>query len=278
MQDGLQAKRNWWDRIRDTYRISILDDENLEEVGSYNLSLLSFYIFLSVFALILSGLVISFIIFTPVKRLIPGYGDITDNKKFIELSKKIDALEKDISAYDTYTSGLKNMLTGGIYNSSVDKIDSIAATKSIRPELVNQEDIAETSRTKELDFLKFATPVSGTISASFNPSLGHYGVDIIAAKDTPVKSIMDGIVVSAEQSVSTGNSVYIQHQKNVVSAYKHNSILLVKTGDIIRTGQAVAIIGNSGEMTTGPHLHFEMWYDGKYVNPENYISFQQNKK
>ncbi|MGB4841096.1 MAG: M23 family metallopeptidase [Saprospiraceae bacterium] len=278
MQDGLQAKRNWWDRIRDTYRISILDDENLEEVGSYNLSLLSFYIFLSVFALILSGLVISFIIFTPVKRLIPGYGDITDNKKFIELSKKIDALEKDISAYDTYTSGLKNMLTGGIYNSSVDKIDSIAAAKSIRPELVNQEDIAETSRTKELDFLKFATPVSGTISASFNPSLGHYGVDIIAAKDTPVKSIMDGIVVSAEQSVSTGNSVYIQHQKNVVSAYKHNSILLVKTGDIIRTGQAVAIIGNSGEMTTGPHLHFEMWYDGKYVNPENYISFQQNKK
>ncbi|MBK8515180.1 MAG: M23 family metallopeptidase [Saprospiraceae bacterium] len=278
MQDGLQAKMNWWDRIRDTYRISILDDENLEEVGSYNLSLLSFYIFLSVFALILSGLVISFIIFTPVKRLIPGYGDITDNKKFIELSKKIDALEKDISAYDTYTSGLKNMLTGGIYNSSVDKIDSIAAAKSIRPELVNQEDIAETSRTKELDFLKFATPVSGTISASFNPSLGHYGVDIIAAKDTPVKSIMDGIVVSAEQSVSTGNSVYIQHQKNVVSAYKHNSILLVKTGDIIRTGQAVAIIGNSGEMTTGPHLHFEMWYDGKYVNPENYISFQQNKK
>jgi murein DD-endopeptidase MepM/ murein hydrolase activator NlpD len=274
MQGGLQVKRKWWDRIRDTYRISILDDENLEEVGSYSLTLLSFYTFISVIALILSILVISFIVFTPVKRLIPGYGDITDNKKFIELSKKVDALEEEISAYDTYTEGLKNMLTGGIHNSSVVTIDSLAAAKSIRPELVNQEDLAEISRTKELDFLKFATPVSGKISARFNPSIQHYGVDIISSKDTPVKAIMDGVVVSAEQSLTTGNSVYIQHQKNVVSVYKHNSVLLVKTGDIIKTGQAVAIIGNTGEMSTGPHLHFEMWYDGKYVNPEKYITFQ----
>jgi murein DD-endopeptidase MepM/ murein hydrolase activator NlpD len=271
--DGLHVKRKLWDRLKDTYRISILDDENLEEVGSYNLSLLSFYTFISVAAFILASLVISFIIFTPVKRLIPGYGDINDNKKFIELSKKVDALEKDIKAYDVYTNGLKNMLTGGIYTNSVVKIDSLEALKSIRPELVNQEDLAETSRAKELDFLKFATPVSGKISAGFNPAIQHYGIDVIASVNTPVKAIMDGIVLSADQSVSTGNSVFIQHQKNVVSVYKHNSILLVKTGDIIKTGQAVAIIGNTGEMTTGPHLHFEMWYDGKYVNPEKYISF-----
>lgn len=161
------------------------------------------------------------------------------------------------------------MLTGGIYNSSVEKIDSLAASKSIRPELVNQEDLAETNRAKELDFLKFATPVSGRISAGFDPTIQHYGVDILSARDTPIKSIMDGVVISAEQSVTTGNSVYIQHNKNVVSVYKHNSVLLVKTGDIVKTGQAVAIIGNSGEMSTGPHLHFEMWYDGKYLNPEN---------
>lgn len=274
MSDGLPVKRKLWDRLRDTYRISILDDENLEEVGSYNLSLLSFYIFISVVALLLSTLVISFIVFTPVKRLIPGYGDITDNKKFIELSKKVDDLEEEVTAYDAYLGGLKTLLTGGIYNSSVEKIDSLANRKNIRPELVNQEDMAETNRAKELDFLKFATPVSGKVAAGFNPSIQHYGVDILSAKDTPIKSIMDGVVISAEQSVTTGNSVYIQHNKNVVSVYKHNSVLLVKTGDIVKTGQAVAIIGNSGEMSTGPHLHFEMWYDGKYVNPENYITFQ----
>ena len=274
MPDGLQIKRKLWDRLRDTYRISILDDENLEEVGSYNLSLLSFYILISVLALLLSVLVISFIVFTPVKRLIPGYGDISDNKKFIELSKKVDELEKEVDAYDTYTAGLKNMLTGGIYNSSVEKIDSVAELKNIRPELVNQADVMETKRAKELDFLKFATPVTGKVSASFQPSVQHYGVDIVAARDTPIKSIMDGVVINADQSVNTGNCVYIQHNKNVVSVYKHNSVLLVKTGDIVKTGQAVAIIGNSGELSTGPHLHFEMWYDVKYVNPENYITFQ----
>lgn len=273
MSDGLPIKRKLLERLRDTYRISVLDDENLEEVGSYNLSLLSFYIFISVVALLLSVLVISFIVFTPVKRLIPGYGDINDNKKFIELSKKVDELEKEVSAYDTYTTGLKNMLTGGIHNSSVQKIDSIAAVKNIRPELVNQADLNETKRAKELDFLKFATPVFGKISSGFQPDIQHYGVDILSAKDTPIKAIMDGVIISAEQSVSTGNCVYIQHNKNVVSVYKHNSALLVKTGDIVKTGQAIAIIGNTGEQSTGPHLHFEMWYDGKYVNPQNYITF-----
>ncbi|HLO54983.1 MAG TPA: M23 family metallopeptidase [Saprospiraceae bacterium] len=273
MPDGLPVKRKLWDRLRDNYRISILDDENLEEVGSYNLSLLSFYIFISVVALLLSVLVISFIVFTPVKRLIPGYGDIKDNKKFIELSRKVDALEEEVKAYDVYTNGLKNMLTGGIHNSSVEKIDSIEALKNIPPEMINQADVLESKRAKELNFLKFAVPVSGKISARFRPAIQHYGVDILAAKDSPIKSIMDGIVINADQSITTGNSVFIQHTKNLVSVYKHNSVLLVKTGDIVKTGQAVAIIGNTGEMSTGPHLHFEMWYDGKYINPENYLTF-----
>lgn len=273
MPDGLPVKRKLWDRLRDNYRISILDDENLEEVGSYNLSLLSFYIFISVVALLLSVMVISFIVFTPVKRLIPGYGDINDNKKFIELSRKVDALEEEVRAYDVYTIGLKNMLTGGIHNSSVEKIDSLEALKNIPPQMINQADVLESKRAKELNFLKFAVPVSGKISARFRPDIQHYGVDILAAKDSPIKSIMDGIVINADQSITTGNSVFIQHTKNLVSVYKHNSALLVKTGDIVKTGQAVAIIGNTGEMSTGPHLHFEMWYDGKYINPENYLTF-----
>lgn len=273
MPDGLPVKRKLWDRLRDNYRISILDDENLEEVGSYNLSLLSFYIFISVVASLLSVLVISFIVFTPVKRLIPGYGDIKDNNKFIELSRKVDALEEEVAAYDVYTNGLKNMLTGGIHNSSVVKIDSMEALKNIPPEMINQADVLESKRAKELNFLKFAVPVAGKISAKFSPDIQHYGVDILAPKDTPIKSIMDGVVISADQSITNGNSIFIQHNKNLVSVYKHNSALLVKTGDIVKTGQAVAIIGNTGEMSTGPHLHFEMWYDGKYINPENYLTF-----
>ena len=271
---GTSDKKRIWQRIRDTYRIIILDDENLEEVGSYNLSLLSFYVVLSVAALLISLLVITFIVFTPVKRLIPGYGDISDNKKFIELAKKVDVLESEVSAYQVYIGGLQKILSAnqGVGDEHIQVKDM--TNTNTKPELVNKADIKETSRTKELNFLKFATPVFGKVSANFQPDIQHYGVDIVAPKDTPVKAIMDGIILSADQSVLTGNSVYIQHTKNVVSVYKHNSALLVKTGDIVKTGQAIAIIGNTGEQSTGPHLHFEMWYDGKYVNPENYITFQ----
>lgn len=274
MMDGITDKKRIWQRLRDTYRIIILDDENLEEVGSYNLSLLSFYVLLSTAALAISVLVISFIFFTPVKRLIPGYGDISDNRKFIELSKKVDGLESEVAAYQVYIGGLQKILTAS--HNDVDADESVKITAGIptAPELVNKADIKETSRTKELNFLKFATPLNGKISAGFQPDIQHYGVDILAPKDTPVKAIMDGIVISADQSVKTGNSIYIQHNKNVVSVYKHNSALLVKTGDIVKTGQAIAIIGNTGEQSSGPHLHFEMWYDGKYVNPQNYITFQ----
>ncbi|MEZ4910659.1 MAG: M23 family metallopeptidase [Saprospiraceae bacterium] len=273
MPDTKPFRKRLLDRLKHNFRILILDDENLEEVGSYNLSLLSFYTLLSVIGLILSSLVISLIVFTPVKRLIPGYGDITDNKKFIELLKRVDTLEQEITAYDVYTSGLKNMLTGGIHTQTVSREDSLIAAKSIPTELIKQEDLLENKRAKELNFLRFVTPVRGTISAHFQPSIQHYGVDIMSSKDAPVSAIMDGIVINADMSFQTGNSIYIQHPKNVVSVYKHNSALLVKTGDIVKTGQAIAIIGNSGEMSTGPHLHFEMWYDGRVVNPENYINF-----
>ncbi len=273
MPDGQVPKRKLWDRLQDTYRISILDDENLEEVGSYNVSLLSFYTLLSVAAFVLAGLVIAFIVFTPVRRLIPGYGDISDNKRFIELSKRVDELETEVTAYDTYTLGLKNMLTGGTNNNAAEVNEAVADGQPKNPEFVNQNDVLESKRAMELNFLKFATPVKGKISAKFQPSIRHYGMDIIAAKDTPIKAIMDGIVISSDQSATSGNTIFIQHNKNLVSVYKHNSSLLVKTGEVIKTGQAIAIIGNTGEQSTGPHLHFELWYDGKYVNPENYIAF-----
>jgi lipoprotein NlpD len=273
MPDGQTPKRKLWDRLQDTYRITILDDENLEEVGSYNLSLLSFYTLVSAAALIFAGLVISFIVFTPVRRLIPGYGDISDNKRFIELLKRVDALETELKASETYTHGLKNMLTGNALNvASTASIDT--NSKSIATLSINQKDIDESGRTRELDFLKFATPVIGKVSAKFDPAISHYGTDIVAAKDTPIKCILDGIVVNADQSISSGKTLYIQHQKNLISVYKHNSSLLVRTGQNVKTGQAIAIIGNTGEQSSGPHLHVELWYDGRYVNPESYIDFQ----
>lgn len=262
-------KRKLWERLKDTYRITILDDENLEEIGSYNVSLLNFYIFISVIGLLLSVLVISFIVFTPVKRLIPGYGDINDNRMFIELSSKVEELEKEVAANEIYTKGLKNLLTGNHPDQEIND------NPSVQPQIITSDDLSDSKRTHELNFLRFITPVTGTLSAPYQPNINHYGVDIIAAKNTPVKTIMGGVIISADWTANTGNSVYIQHPKNVVSVYKHLSVSLVKTGDLVKTGQAIGIIGNSGDMTTGPHLHFELWYDGKSVNPSSFINFNE---
>lgn len=269
MAENETPKRKLWERLKDTYRITILDEDNLEEVGTYNVSLLNFYIFISVIGLLLSVLVISFIVFTPVKTLIPGYGDISENRKFIELLSKVDELEKEIAANEVYTQGLQNLLTGAqTENESVEDIP-------VPSQIITSDDLTDSKRTHELNFLRFVTPVEGKISAGYQPNINHYGVDIIAPKNTPVKSIMAGVVISSDWTANMGNTLYIQHQKNVVSVYKHLSVSLAKTGDLVKTGQAIGVIGNSGEMTTGPHLHFELWYDGKSVNPVSFVNFNK---
>lgn len=259
------TKRSLLERLQDNYRLVILDDDDLREVTSFSFSLLIVYILLSSVMVLLTVMVVSFIVFTPVKRWIPGYGEIKENSEFVELTRRIDELEKQVQAHDTYTMGLKNMLKS-IENAEVEQ-----ASKSPQP--LKNSDVVESMKTRALDHLVFASPLSGSISAEYDPSREHLGTDIIAPKGTAVKSVMEGIVLSAEWSVESGNSVLIQHPRNIVSVYKHNSAILVKPGQKVQTGQAVAIIGNSGEMSSGPHLHFELWYDGQPVNPKNYISF-----
>jgi murein DD-endopeptidase MepM/ murein hydrolase activator NlpD len=217
----------------------------------------------------LTLLIIAFIAFTPAKTLIPGYGDIKSNQQFIDLAQKVEELESKIQANDTYTLGLKNMLQS-IKATSPDEKTTISVSKKI-----SNAEIVEAMKQRELDHLIFATPISGPISAEYDASTGHLGTDILAPKGTPVKSIMEGYVVAAETTIESGNTVMIQHPKNIVSVYKHNSVNLVKQGQKVATGQAIGIVGNTGEKSSGPHLHLELWYDGQPVNPKNYITFEK---
>lgn len=258
-------KRSFLERLQDTYRLVLLDDEDLREVTSFSFSLLILYIFLSSIFVLLTTLVVSFIIFTPIKTWIPGYGDINENSVYIELNQKLDDLENQIEAHNIYTMGLQNMLKS---------IESTEQMKNGSPEVLTNADVLESMKAKELDHIIFAPPLKGTISAPYDPSIEHFGTDVIAPKGTAVKSILEGIVLNAEWTSESGNVVFIQHPKNTISVYKHNSALLVKVGQQVSKGQAIAIIGNTGEESTGPHLHMELWYDGKPVNPENFISFQ----
>jgi murein DD-endopeptidase MepM/ murein hydrolase activator NlpD len=266
--DGV--KRSLFDRLQDNYRLVILDDEDLKEVTSFNFSLLIFYILLSSVIILLSLLIIGFIAFTPAKQLIPGYGDIKSNQQFVKLSQKVEDLESKIQANDVYTMGLRNMLQSIKATSPDEKNTSTPLAQKI-----SNKEIIEAMKQRELDHLIFATPISGPISAEYDPSIGHLGTDVLAPKGTPVKSIMEGFVINAESSVESGNTIMIQHPKNLISIYKHNSANLVKAGQKVQTGQAVAIVGNTGEKSTGPHLHVELWYDGQPVNPKNYITFDK---
>ena len=125
-----------------------------------------------------------------------------------------------------------------------------------------------------LEQMYFTAPVAGSISAGFDSESGHIGVDIIAPKNTPIKSAMDGWVIASDWTLDTGNTIAVQHTNNIVTFFKHNSVLLKKTGEFVKAGEAIAIIGNTGELTDGPHLHFELWHRGAPVNPVDYVSFR----
>ena len=269
----VENKRSLLERLQDNYRLVVIDDDDLKEVNTFKFNLITLYILLSTLLVLIGALAISLIFFTPLKRMIPGFVPGSDNSQYIELRRKVDELETLMQAQEAYNKGISNLLKGSGGSNDVPQTTAQTAesTPTVAVTKVNNASMQEASKTRELNQLVFASPVSGTVSAKFDPQIEHFGSDILAPKNTAIKSIMSGIVIAAEWNVDGGNTVMIQHPRNLVSVYKHNSSLLVKTGDIVKASQAIAIIGNTGKLTNGPHLHLEMWYNGSPINPENYI-------
>lgn len=272
----VENKRSLLERLQDNYRLVVIDDDDLKEVNTFKFNLLTLYILLSTLLVLIGALAVALIFFTPIKRMIPGFAVGADNSQYIEMRRKVDELEELMQAQEAYNKGISNLLKGsaspGDVPQKTETGNNTAEETTAKPmTTVNTASMQEASKTKELNQLVFASPLSGTVSAKFDPEIEHFGSDITAPKNTAVKSIMSGIVISAEWNVDGGNTVMIQHPRNLVSVYKHNSSLLVKTGDLVKASQAVAIIGNTGRLTNGPHLHLELWFNGFPINPENYI-------
>ncbi|HMQ06995.1 MAG TPA: M23 family metallopeptidase [Saprospiraceae bacterium] len=264
--------------IADKYRLAVIDEEDLREVRSFRLSLLNVYMIVSAFFLITIIGVVFLIFFTPLKRLVPGYGDISNNVSFLELSRQLKEIEETLEAQELYNESLRKLLTSsGGRDPSHDAAflaENLRTTDiGDRAGTILPEDISDRKSTRILGSLFFVPPVTGSISAGFLDVEDHYGVDILASQNTPIKTIMDGIVIFADYSVESGHTIAVQHPNNIISVYKHNSVLLKKTGDRLHAGEAIAIIGNSGTLSFGPHLHFELWFDGYPVDPVKYMSF-----
>ena len=290
-----------WDKIKGRlqhqYRLVVMNDETFEEVGSYRLTWMNVYIALSVFLVLIITIIILLFAFTPVKRYLPGYTTTTKNGDLYKIEKRIIALEKEVNAREIYLKSVRNALTNNVeYNvektdgeedgnqlaeSSKEKIETNAEDYQLRREVErgkfagNDGEITSNIGTvnRSIDQMFFIPPLKGTTSAGFRPDKKHYGIDIVAPRNTAIKAVADGVVITSDWTYDTGNVIAVQHENNIISFYKHNSVLLKKVGSFVKAGEAVAIIGNTGELTDGPHLHFELWYNGNPVNPAEYVNF-----
>lgn len=281
-------------RLRNKYRLVIIDDDSLEEKISFRLSRMNVFVGIGLVCILLIIITTFIIAFTPLREYIPGYGSYKSDRLLRELVLKSDSLEQNLEDKDLYIQNIKNIMEGKeMADSFPVKTDSSSAdysnivfTKSKEDSLLRiemeQQDRYNLMATSESDASSvssilnvfFFTPLKGIITSNYDPSTDHYGIDIVAEKDAAIKAALDGTVIFSGWTLKTGNTIAIQHTDNLVSVYKHNSALLKKEGDFVKAGEAIAIIGESGELTTGPHLHFELWYDGNAINPKDYMVFQ----
>ncbi len=257
------------ERLKKRYRLVVLDDETLGEVRTHRITGLMTLLIMTIMALVVASLAIALLCFTPLKHLVPGYADVKNNYAYQELVDQLDVIEGELEAQRVYTNGVKNLLNPSGLNVNATEENN----PNIRNSSTNSSNQTNSSNKLSLEHYYFCSPLKGEISASFDLDKKHFGTDIVAEKNTPVKSILAGVVIDASQSIETGKSISIQHNNDVISVYKHNSTLLKKIGERVKTGEAIAIIGNTGEHSSGPHVHLELWSNGRAVDPAHYLSF-----
>lgn len=281
--------KSFWHRIRFKYKLSFINEGTLEEVWSFRLSKLSAFVTLALFACFLIAVTALIIITTPIRNYLPGYLDVEVRKEIVENALRADSLERMVAIHELYLSNVAGILSGTLPIDSIRQIDSLAmnddnyeiprspSEEAFVKEFAEEEKynltvLADPEKVPT-DGVFFYKPVNGTVSAHYEATMRHYGVDLAAKERESVLATLDGTVVYAGFDSNQGNVIHLQHKNGFISVYKHNALLLKEVGDIVQAGEAIALVGNTGKLSTGPHLHFELWYKGNPVNPEEYIAF-----
>lgn len=280
-------------KLRHKYKLVLINEENFEQRFSLRLSRLNVYLTFIVISLFWIAIMIYLLAFTSLREYIPGYTDPALRQELYTLEEKLDSLQHTLLINESYVYNIRRVLSGGDFDNANDtgillseNIDEITNYRSredsiLRKELENLEQYNiyyhESDEVYNEAFSSGAkvyfAPISGVITNKFDANNGHFGIDIVSKRNEAIKTIDNGMVVFAEWTLNTGYVIMIQHSSNIISVYKHNSSLLKKIGDYVKAGDLIAIIGNTGEQSSGPHLHFELWVDGSAVNPTDYISF-----
>ena len=270
-------------KLKNKYRLVLLNDGTFEEKFALKgtpllvfsvLLIVSFLIFLFYFLLFS---------YTPLKEYIPGITNQETQKKFITMSSRVDSLTSVLDSRDLYMKNLKIILNGGAPVLEKQNKESDSIKKNVNLEKTNVDSLFRVKVEKKTngDYVSklsnsvthFVPPIVGVFTENYLPIKNHFGVDIVSKKGAFIHSVADGVIVLNNWTKETGFVVAVQHSNGFLSFYKHNSSVLKEVGSFVSKGEEIAIIGNSGELSSGPHLHFELWKNGESVNPKDYIIF-----
>lgn len=279
----LKKIRLWLGR---RFRLILLTHGSFEQKKRFNFNRFGFISLLVSLILLVIAITCAVIVFTPVKELIPGYPDKEARIASATNASRLDSLAKQIELRDQYLANLKQVLLGEkLFNPALEISENLNDSSNY----LSQNNVDYSERMMSLDdnfkasgFISeqpktdvvFFPPVSGLVTNSFDPVRDHYGTDIVTPDDEIVRATLAGTVISANWTMETGYTIQIQHKNNYISTYRHLKKLLVNTGRQVDAGESIGVYGNTGEISYGPHLHFELWHKGEPLNPEHYIDFE----
>ncbi|HOW31588.1 MAG TPA: M23 family metallopeptidase [Bacteroidales bacterium] len=293
-EEGQKIWQLLLNRLRDKYRLVILNEDTFEEKLSFKLTRINVFVVLGLLSILLVFITSYIIAFTSLREYIPGYTDVTMQRRMYELQMRSDSIDRVLLSNQLYLQNIRLVLGADSMDLQKNAAPDTSAKKSytdifdkrsaedslLRLDYENQSkynlfysDASSEKNTSAARSYTFFTPVKGVVTSKFNPLLKHFGIDIVANRNEAIKAVQGGTVVFSGWTVETGNVIAVSHPGNIISVYKHNSVLLQKEGSVVSAGETIAIIGESGELSTGPHLHLELWMNGSPVNPADYIVF-----
>jgi murein DD-endopeptidase MepM/ murein hydrolase activator NlpD len=270
-------------------RLVILNEETFEELFSFKLNLMNVFVAITSISIVMIALTTYIIAFTPLREYIPGYASTKLKREATENAIKSDSLQKVINENTVYLASIKKVLTGDLDHTKLSR-DSIQpaeqkdlsdvdkgpsdAEKKLRDEVALEDKYNLFEQAKPKVSLVLFPPVKGHITDPYSSKNKHFAVDIALAKDTPIKAVAAGTVILADWTPTNGNVVIIRHNDGIISVYKHAASLTKEQGDIVKSGEVIAMAGSTGTQSTGIHLHFELWKDGYPINPTQFIDFE----
>ena len=287
----MAARKTFSNWLTNKYLLIIRNEENFAEKTTFSFNYARLFLIMTGIGLLILALAVYLVTVALEQWLDPRHAQMEANRKVIELSMTIDSLSVEVNNKNIYIENIRKIIAGeeieqeelinpesNLLSAELDgriqPVDSQFRAEFEGSDLaeITALPIAVSSNSYELRDIYLLSPMDGIVTDVFNPKEDHYGVDMVAQKNEPIRSVADGVVIMSSWTLDGGYVIAIQHPGNLISVYKHNSELFKNVGNFVAAGEVVATIGNTGELTTGPHLHLELWHNGNPVNPQEYIA------